>query len=286
MKKKIIFLLTIFLCTQTLKAQSGWTRERGGIYVKAGVSTLGSDKYFDMEGQVNPKVKEFNQQMLSLYAEYGITKNITAILNYPYLKLQNYENFEIVAGTGNPQLELRLALYKKIPVVSLAIGVELPISQQTNISQAKFETAPGVRESTNLPSGYEDFNYWSTLAVSSGFGSTPGWATVSGQFVKRGKNYSNQARLGFELGYKWTPKFWTNARLVGLYRIPKSNNASTGNITNGEGTEYTTLNIGVAYEVIKNWSITADYQTYNTFLVSLKNVYSAPFYQIGISAEF
>ena len=83
-----------------------------------------------------------------------------------------------------------------------------------------------------------------------------------------------------------TPKFWTNARLVGLYRIPKSNNASTGNITNGEGTEYTTLNIGVAYEVIKNWSITADYQTYNTFLVSLKNVYSAPFYQIGISAEF
>jgi hypothetical protein len=191
-----------------------------------------------------------------------------------------------VAGTGNPQLELRFALYKKIPVVSLAIGAELPISQQTNISQAKFETAPGVRESTNLPSGYEDFNYWSTLAISSGFGSTPGWVTISGQFVKRGKNYSNQARLGFELGYKWTPKFWTNARLVGLYRIAKGDNASTGNITNGEGTEYTILNIGVAYELIKNWSITADYQTYNTLLVPLKNVYSAPFYQIGVSAEF
>ncbi len=286
MKNIILFLSIVVLSNPIAHAQSGWTRGKGGIYAKAGVSTLSGDKYYGVDGNLNKNVRTFNQQLLTFYGEYGITKNVTVILNYPYLKFQHYKEFETVAGTGNPQIELRMALYKKIPVVSFAVGAELPISQQTNISNAKFETAPGIRESINLPSGYADFNYWGTLAISSGFGSTPGWATISGQYVIRGKEYSNQARLGFELGYKWTPKFWTNARLVGMYQIKKVKNASTGNITNGEGTEFTTFNIGSAYEFMKDWSITADFQTYNNSLVSLKNVYSAPFYQVGISAEF
>lgn len=282
----VAFWVFLFLNISDVNAQSGWTRQKGGFYAKTGFSTLSGDKYYDVEGKILPNARVFNQQMLAFYGEYGLTKNITGVLNYPFMKWQHYDDFETVAATANPQLELRFALYKKIPVVSFAVGAELPISKQNNISQAKIEIAPGVRESVNLPSGYEDFNYWGTLAVSSGFGNTPGWLTISGQLVKRGKDYSNQARLGFELGYKWTPQFWTNARLTGLYQVKKSGNTSAGSLTNGEATEYTILNIGLAYEVLPHWSITADYQTYNTFLVSLKNVYSAPFYQIGTSVEF
>ena len=279
-----VFLLTAFF-TVNLSAQSGWTRNKGGIYAKMGVSTLTSDKYFDTEGNLNKGSRQFNQQMLSFYGEYGITKNITAILNYPFLKFQHYKDFETVKGIANPQLELRFALLKKIPVISLAIGGEIPVAKQNSISIAKFESAPGIRESVNLPAGYADFNYWGTLAISSGFGNVPGWATISSQYVVRGKNYSNQARLGFEIGYKWTPTFWTNARLTGFYQANKKAN-TTGNITNGESTEYTTIAVGAAYEFKKHWSITADFQAYNDLLVRLKNVYSAPFYQIGFSIEF
>ena len=286
MKNILILLIISFLCLEKTNAQSGWTREKGGIYAKAGVSYLSSDKYYDVDGKLNKGSRKFYQQLLTFYGEYGINKNITAILNYPYLKFQHYKDFETVAGIGNPQVELRFALLKKIPVVSFAVGAELPVANQTNISQAKFETAPGIREAINLPAGYADFNYWGTLAISSGFGSTPGWATVFGQYLLRGKNYSNQAKLGFEIGYKWTPNFWTNARFVGLYQVKNANNTNTGNITNGEGTEFTTIGIGAAYQFKKNWHITADYQTYNSILVTLKNVYSTPFYQIGVSAEF
>ncbi len=279
-----IFLLVAFF-TINSSAQSGWTRSKGGIYAKTGVSTLTSDKYYDTEGKLNTGSRQFYQQMLSFYGEYGVTKNITAILNYPFLKFQRYKDFETVKGIANPQLELRFALFKKIPVVSLAVGGEIPIAKQNNFSVAKFESAPGIRESVNLPAGYADFNYWGTLAISSGFGNVPGWATISSQYVVRGKNYSNQARLGFEIGYKWTPIFWTNARLTGFYQANKKA-GTTGNITNGESTEYTTIAVGAAYEFKKHWSITADFQAYNDILVRLKNVYSAPFYQIGFSIEF
>jgi hypothetical protein len=278
------FLLIAFFITD-LSAQSGWTRSKGGIYAKTGVSTLSSDKYYDTEGNLNTGARKFYQQMVSFYGEYGVTKDITAILNYPFLKFQHYKDFETVKGIANPQLELRFALLKKIPVISFAVGAEIPVAIQSNFSKAKFELAPGIRESINLPAGYADFNYWGTLAISSGFGNVPGWATISTQYILRGKNYSNQAKLAFEIGYKWTPKFWTNARLTGFYQANKKA-STTGNITNGEGTEYTTIAVGAAYEFKKHWSITADFQAYNDVLVRLKNVYAAPFYQIGISTEF
>jgi protein XagA len=284
--KRIYFpFLLIAIFVTDLSAQSGWTRSKGGIYAKTGVSTLSSDKYYDTEGNLNTGARKFYQQMVSFYGEYGVTKNITAILNYPFLKFQHYKDFETVKGIANPQLELRFALLKKIPVISLAVGGEIPIAKQNNFSIAKFESAPGIRESINLPAGYADFNYWGTLAISSGFGNVPGWATISTQYILRGKNYSNQAKLGFEIGYKWTPKFWTNARLTGFYQANKKA-STTGNITNGEGTEYTTIAVGAAYEFKKHWSITADFQAYNDVLVRLKNVYAAPFYQIGFSTEF
>ena len=255
------------------------------LYTKAGISALSSNKYYNTEGILNISARQFYQQMVSFYGEYGLTKNITAILNYPFLKFQYYKDFEKVSGIANPQIELKFAVLKKIPVMSFSVGAEIPVASQNNFSDAKFELAPGIRESINLPAGYADFNYWGTLAVSSGLGNTPGWATISGQYILRGKNYSNQAKLSFEMGYKWTPTFWTNVRLTGFYKASNKKSA-VGNITNGEGTEYTTLGIGAAYEIIKHWSITADFQSYNDFLVRLKNAYDAPFYQIGISSEF
>jgi hypothetical protein len=161
----------------------------------------------------------------------------------------------------------------------------LPFASQTNFSEARKPDEFGVINRINLPTGYPDFNYWGTLALSSGFWQGDGWATVYSQYIVRGKNFNNQAKLGFELGYKWSPKFWTNARLVGWYQAQAKNSANSS-IVNGQGTEYTLLGIGAAYEIIKHWSLTFDYQTYNNLLVRPKNVQIAPFFQVGISAEW
>lgn len=288
--KKIFILLFIHLAfsgKSQMLGQSGWTRNKGGIYAKVGFYTLDGSNYFNTEGvKLTPSARsDFHQQALTFYGEYGITKNITTILNFPYLKWQGYADDIRATGVGNPQIELKFALFRKIPVVSFTIGAELPFAKQTNYSVARKPDDFGVVNRINLPTGYPDFNYWGTLALSSGFWQGDGWATVYSQYIVRGKDFNNQAKLGFEVGYKWTPKFWTNARLVGWYQA-QAKNGTNASIVNGQGTEYTNLGIGAAYEVIKHWSLTLDYQTVNNLLVRPKNIQAAPLFQIGVSTEF
>lgn len=285
--KKIFILLFIHLAfsgKSQMLGQSGWTRNKGGIYAKVGFYTLDGSNYFNTEG-VKSTSRDFHQQALTFYGEYGITKNITTILNFPYLKWQGYADDIRATGVGNPQIELKFALFRKIPVVSFTIGAELPFAKQTNYSVARKPDDFGIVNRINLPTGYPDFNYWGTLALSSGFWQGDGWATVYSQYIVRGKDFNNQAKLGFEVGYKWTPKFWTNARLVGWYQA-QAKNGTNASIVNGQGTEYTNLGIGAAYEVIKHWSLTLDYQTVNNLLVRPKNIQAAPLFQVGVSAEF
>jgi hypothetical protein len=286
--KKIFFLLFInVLCIakSQMLGQSGWTRNKGGVYAKVGFYTLNGSTYFDTEGVESPS-NTFNQQAATLYGEYGITKNITAILNFPAYKAQYYTDYSAATGVGNPQIEVKCALFKKIPVVSFTFGAELPLSKQTNFSTAKTANNIGVFDQINLPTGYSDFNFWGTLAASAGFWQGMGWVTTYGQYIVRGNEFNNQAKLGFEMGYKWTPKFWTNARLVGWYKASDKTTSINGSIVNGQGTQYTSLGIGAAYEIVKNWSLTADFQSFNNLLVRPKNVLSAPFFQLGISAEY
>jgi hypothetical protein len=286
MKKQSILLIISILFIIKSYSQSGWTREKNGIFAKAGIFTLSGNKYYGLEGRLNAGANTFYQTALIFYGEYGITKYVTGIINYPYFKFQHYKDFDIVSGIGDPQLELKFSLLRKIPVVSFSIGAEIPLASQDNKSFAKTETAPGLRDFANLPTGDGDFNYWGTLSISSGFGSTPGWFTIWGQYNRRSKGFNDQRRLGLELGYKWTTKFWTNMRIIGLFQSKKKENAGGASIVNGQGMQFTTSNVGVAYEFVKHWSFTFDWQTYNDFLAKRKNVYSTPLYMIGISAEF
>ena len=293
MKSKIAILLIFsILCTFNIAAQSGWTRNKGGFFGKAGYYIVSGDKYINVDGQAL-KTNTFTQQAFTLYGEYGVTKNVTAILNYPILKFNRYNITETVGGIGDPQLELRFALLKKIPVVSAGIGIELPLAKKQNFAYHKVvNPILGVKEYINLPTGEGDFKYWGSLSVSSGFGSVPAWVTVYTQYQIRGKDpisnsdFHNRAKLGFELGYKWTSKFWTNVRMVALYDAQKNKKGSTASITNGQGTQYTVLGLGASYEFIKHWSATFDYQNYNDFLVKRTNIYATPFFQLGVSAEF
>ncbi len=286
--KKICFLLFInflYIGKSQMLGQSGWTRNKGGVYAKLGFYTLNGSIYYNTEGVETPS-NTFHQQAATLYGEYGINKKITAILNFPVFKTQYYTDYEAAKGVGNPQIELKFALFKKIPVVACFVGAELPLSNQTNFSTAKTANSIGLFDKINLPTGYADFNFWGTVAASSGFWQGMGWVTTYGQYIVRGTEFNNQAKLGFEIGYKWTPKFWTNARLVGWYQASSKTTTVNGSIFNGQGTQYTSFGIGTAYEIVKHWSLTADFQSFNNILVRPKNVLSAPFFQLGISAEY
>ena len=286
MKKSFIILVISILYIQNISAQSAWTREKGGFYGKFGFYNVSGSEYYNTEGK--PSVSNtFTQQAFALYGEYGITKNINAIVNFPFLKFNKYNVTETVAGIGNPQIEFKFAILKKIPVVALSVGAEIPFANQTNLAFYKeVNTTLGIKEFINLPAGTPDFNYWGTISVSSGLGSVPGWVSAFFQYNVRTQNFSDRLKYGFEVGYKWSPKFWTNVRLVSLTNGKDKENVPVGGIINGQRTEFGSLGVGAAYEVAKHWSVTLDYQTFANFLVQPKNVYTAPFFQVGVSAEF
>ena len=96
-------------------AQSAWTRNKGGVYAKLGVYTLSGANSYDTKG-VKTVGSTFHQQAITFYGEYGINKNLTAILNFPILKSQYYRDDKAATGVGNPQIELKFALFKKIQI--------------------------------------------------------------------------------------------------------------------------------------------------------------------------
>ena len=284
MKIKILAVLVI-VNISIIKAQSGWTRAKGSGYFKLAAYTINGEEYYGADGTYN-LANNYHQQALTLYGEYGITKNITAIINYPFLKFQNFDGYNSSSGTGNPQIELKFPIFKKFPVVAFSLGAEIPIATQTNVIYSKELNPFGNYDYFNLPTGYPDFSYWGTLAASGSWGKLPGWTSIYTQYTIRGTGYSNILKTGIEVGYKWTPKFYTNVRLVGFFQAQKNIKAKSGSLTNGQGTEFTTIGLGAGYKFYKNLGVTLDYQFYNDLLVSRKNVYSTPLYQLGISYEF
>jgi hypothetical protein len=289
MKKGIILLIINVLYISSTTAQSGWTRAKGGFYGKLGYSMVSGNEYYNEAGKLASQNNTFRQQALNLYGEYGITKNITGIVNFPLVKFNSYETTNTVSGVGDPQLELKFAILKKIPVVAFTIGAEIPIAKQPNYAvENKPDPISGLFNTINIPTGDSDFNYWGMLAVSSGLGNVPGWISFSGKYNVRTKGFSDQIIAGAELGYKWKPTFWTNIRLSSLWLGADKNGNQSVNLTNGQATTYTTLGVGGAYQVVEHWHITLDYQNYIDFLglAPLANIYKAPFLQLGVSAEF
>jgi hypothetical protein len=289
MKKGVILLIINVLYISFSFSQSGWTRKKGGFYGKLGYSMTSGNEYYDENGKLASQNNTFRQQALNFYGEYGITKNITGIVTFPFVKFNSYETTNTVSGIGDPQVELKFAILKKIPVVAFSIGAEIPIAKQPNYAKnVKSDPITGLFDSINIPTGDSDFNYWGTLAVSSGLGNVPGWITFSSKYNIRTQGFRNQFIAGAELGYKWSPKFWTNVRLSSLWNGGNKDASQIVGLTNGQGTTYTTLGVGGAYQIVEHWHITVDYQSYIDFLglAPLANIYKAPFLQMGISAEF
>jgi hypothetical protein len=94
--KKILFLLFMhlfFLGKSQILGQSGWTRNKGGIYAKAGFYTLNGSSYFNTEGvKIAPNTRsDFHQQALTFMASMALIKTS-----------QPYSIFHTLSGKVTP----------------------------------------------------------------------------------------------------------------------------------------------------------------------------------------
>jgi hypothetical protein len=270
-----VFLLLLAIAPEAL-AGGGWPRKKNGFYGKIGLASFRSNQYYSLLGELNNSGAQFRQTSLNLYAEYGITNRLTAVINCPFLRLNRFDNTGTTAGIGDVLVELKYGLFKNGLPISIGIAPSLPIGK----SQALVENRNLPGNFINLPIGDGEFNVWTRLYASSSLGNRS-YVSFDAGFNLRTQGFTNQYSAGLELGHKLFGKVWVNGILRRMATVGTVNTAK-GSFVYGEGTEYLSYYLGASYEVKKHLSLTADY---SNLLGSRKNVYSGPSIGLGIALE-
>jgi hypothetical protein len=280
--EKIIVIVLAFFFVANAQAQSGWTRKKNTYFVKTSFNLFSSSEYYTPDGE-KLKTTQFNQQSFNLYGEYGISDRFTAIINFPMLKLNSYDNTETASGIGDLKIELKYALLRKNIPLTLAVAPEFPTGSKNNYAQNKLSAIDQI----NLPTGDGEFNVWSTLAASHSFHPLPIYMSLSTAYNFRtqynGFTFRDQVKFNFEAGYKLLNKIWLNGTLSAQTSVGKLTGAT--DFIRGEGTEFTAYGLGAAYEFVKHWSVSLQTWGYSDFIFDRKNIYSAPTYSIGVFYE-
>ena len=274
---KIISFTLLWIFSQNVLAQSGWTRDKKGLYAKAGYSFLRSADFYNSDG-VLIKTDYIQQHAVLFYAEYGLSNRITAILNAPIYKSTGYESapYKPASGVGDVLLELKYSLTRGSFPVSISIAPELPTGNPKALQYDKFGGY------TVLPTGDGEFNVWTKTAVSHSFYPLNAYASLSGSYNFRTMGFTNQYMGGIEMGYKLFNKIWTKAALRTFGTAGTPNPVLLAAIGIGEGIAYNAYNFGLSYELMKHLSCTFDY--YN-LVGRPNNIYSGHNFVIGIAAD-
>ena len=273
-------LLTIIAIYQS-QAQSGWSRGKGNIYAQTSFSYFSSDKYHDINGELAPSTTpEYNAYSFLFYGEYGIGKQLTAILNTPIYKFNNLSTTETVGGLGDVRLGLKLQPMANFPL-SLSVEAEIPTGNGENLAAYKDEAV--VAAPINLTTTDGEFNIWSTIAISGATSDGNHFGSFYISHNSRNKGLSNQMRVGGEYGFLVDKKLWVIGKLQTQTSLSDTPQNST--FLFGEGTEYTSLELALFYKVTDKWRLTASYLNYTDLFVSQKNLYDGGSIALGVAFE-
>lgn len=280
-KMKNILLVGLALCPLLTTAQSGWTRDPKGFFLKLDGSFLNSSTYYNPNGE-QVKTNAFRQNSLNFYGEYGVREKLTFIVQVPLLRLNSFETTSTVAGFGDLRLEAKYRLTGNKFPLAISIAPELPTGRAN--AYASNKQFPDDR--INLPTGDGEWNVWTTLAASKSFGNCYASVFTAYDFRTRyaGKKFRNLSQFGVEFGYHpWTP-LWVNAKIRAQFSEGKSRYPELG-FVRGDATTYTLLSGEAFYKINKTWGVAATFLTGNDWIAPFRNIYLAPYFSVGVVYE-
>ncbi len=280
MKRSFYFLLAALFIFNFSSAQSGWVKEKNNFFVKSDFSYYRSSDYRNINGAAI-QTSKFIQKSLLLYGEYGITNNLTGIVNIPLLRQQGYNTTNVVTGVGDLAVELKYALSKSKYPIALSIIPEIPLGTQGLQAVAK----DGSGSFINLPTGDGEFNVWTVVAASHSFFPKPAFVSAYGGVNYRTEyantNFQNQYKAGVELGYKLKNKLWLAIKynvLSGIGRRP-----AFADFIRGNGSSYSAYSVSGMLETGRHWGINVLYHKLHSGLIKARNIYPAGLLSVGIS---
>jgi hypothetical protein len=194
---KTILILVVFL--PYMISASGWTQKKNSGYFQLGGLIMSGDKFYNNDGDKisMPKLTDFS---LSLYAEYGVTNELTLFGSFPFFKSLSLDEIkdditntvvsesESKSGLSDFDIGLRYNL-GKLGSTSFTAGIMFGLP----VGDDKIENG--------LLLGDGEFNQ----QIFVGFGhSFNGPIYLAGKigFNNRVEGYSDEFHYSFEAGYR------------------------------------------------------------------------------------
>lgn len=254
--RKLNTLLAIILTTNML-AQSPWTQEKGKAYTQVSFTTI--PNYNTLFGEPDYNTNgNITDNTLQFYAEYGISKNTSLLVNIPIkmISINNYIDPRIDC-IGDCSKD-----FSKTALGNIEVGLKHNFYNNKWLLSGQFnvETNTGVFDATSgIRTGYNAFTF--TPLFLAGKSLNKGYLQAFIGANIRTNNYSSNFKIGGEIGRKVTKKIW----LIGFIDIAKSlkngnillpfNNTSNGLFVNNQ--EYGIVGLKVIGEFSNNFGVTA-----------------------------
>ncbi|MCB0487490.1 MAG: hypothetical protein R2820_13750 [Cyclobacteriaceae bacterium] len=274
--RKFLITLTLASIVLTAHAGGGWPQPKRGGYFKLGQNFIIAPSFYGPTGDI-VDITTISLYTTSIYGEYGFTDRLTGIGYFPLFvrstlnEIKFQQSGSTIPGDelnsiGDAELGLKYAIITNKPVVlSATVTLGLPLG----------ETAGG--ESQILQTGDGEFNQMLRLDVSHSFYPSPFYVSAYGGFNNRTKNFSDEARFGFEVGAtfkKFIPIFKLNV-------VQSLNNGGAAVVQNGvfsNNTEYVSPTIELNYQLKDKLGVTAS----GGFAFAGQNILAAPNWGVGV----
>ncbi|RED48973.1 hypothetical protein [Seonamhaeicola aphaedonensis] len=191
--KYYLSLIIALVCT-SIFAQSAWTKKKGEIYTQLAFTTI--NDYNQIFGNPDYQTeRNLTDNTFQIYGEYGITDNITIMVNLPVKLIEagslannsaSMTSSKSITRLGNIDISIKHLLSNKKWIISTEINLEANTSA--------FDNSSGIRTG---------FNAWSfTPTINFGRSFKKYYTQVYTGLNIRTNGYSTNFKLGGEVGTK------------------------------------------------------------------------------------
>lgn len=281
--RTLSIIFVIFSTLQNGLAQNGWTQAKGKYYAQASITHFSSNKFYGTQGTLFDGGSDFKSSALHLYGEYGISERFTTIANLPLI-LNRFNTTESIIGLGSADLGLKYKVLKKIPL-SFQVDISIPTGDGVQFAKAKTANALGEFDVINLPTSDGEFNVWTTLAASHAINNGNTFFSLFSAVNFRTESFSNQLKIGGEVGHLFFEKLYLIGKINLLDRIGDGNVAGAATFLYGEGTSYTSLNLTTIYKISDRLMLIGSISDISGTLVNRRNVYDGTSFSIGVALK-
>lgn len=275
--KSAVGLIVFCGLAQALFAGGGWTYEKGKGYFKLGQSFLQSDQFFNPDGEIID-IRTTGYYATSFYGEYGLTDRLTAVAYVPFFTRNtlNRVRFRMsgreepgdeLNSVGDIDLSLKYGLVKSDKwVLAASVLFGLPVG----------ETAGG--ETGILQSGDGEFNQMIRVDLSRPFASKA-WFNVYAAFNNRTNDFSDEYRLGGEIGTRLGESFYVIGKIDLVQSLMNGTaDPSMSGTLFSNNTEYLSPSLELAYELKSGFGLNAS--AAGAFYG--RNILASPNYSVGV----